>query len=185
VPTAFSSPGFILLDEEFKAIAFNHESIQILAFPTAPEKIQLPSVFLSDRIRSRLLRQNAGSSLSESGTDSSLFVKEYRSGGRQYLCRIFQVDDHDPDHQLIRSAILLERNCSTVNALEEMLEQFNLTPRELETVRFLVEGLTSKEIAERMNISPNTVKAFLRIVMVKMGVSTRSGIVGKVVGPHS
>jgi DNA-binding CsgD family transcriptional regulator len=66
-----------------------------------------------------------------------------------------------------------------------MLEQFNLTPRELETVRFLVEGLTSKEIAERMNISPNTVKAFLRIVMVKMGVSTRSGVVGKVVGPHS
>jgi DNA-binding CsgD family transcriptional regulator len=34
-----------------------------------------------------------------------------------------------------------------------------------------------------MKISPNTVKAFLRIVMVKMGVSTRSGILGKVIGP--
>jgi DNA-binding CsgD family transcriptional regulator len=39
--------------------------------------------------------------------------------------------------------------------------------------------LTSKEIATRLEISPNTVKAFVRLVMVKMGVTTRSGIVGK------
>jgi len=30
-----------------------------------------------------------------------------------------------------------------------------------------------------MNISANTVKAFIRLVMAKMDVSTRSGIVGK------
>ena len=42
-----------------------------------------------------------------------------------------------------------------------------------------MQGLTSKEIAVRMKISPNTVKAFLRLVMVKMKVSTRSGIAGK------
>ena len=33
-----------------------------------------------------------------------------------------------------------------------------------------------------MNISPNTVKAFVHLVMVKMSVSTRSGIIGKMVG---
>jgi DNA-binding CsgD family transcriptional regulator len=46
----------------------------------------------------------------------------------------------------------------------------------------LLEGLTSKEIADRMGISPNTVKAFIRLVMVKMNVSTRSGIIGRIVG---
>lgn len=173
----FSSPGFILLDEDLQAIAFNQESIKILAFPTRPERIQQPAIFLSDRIRSRLIKQN--------GSSPSPFVKEYRSGGRQYICRSFQVDSHGDDQQLIRVALLLERQCSSVNILGFTLEQFDLTPRELETVRLLVEGLTSKEIAERMKISPNTVKAFLRIVMVKMDVSTRSGIVGKVVGPHS
>jgi DNA-binding CsgD family transcriptional regulator len=69
--------------------------------------------------------------------------------------------------------------------LHDLLLQFDLTPREQEAVMLLVEGLTSKEIAQRMKISPNTVKAFLRLVMVKMDVSTRSGIVGKIVGPHS
>jgi DNA-binding CsgD family transcriptional regulator len=63
--------------------------------------------------------------------------------------------------------------------------QFGLTRREQETIQLLLQGLTSKEIAERMGISPNTVKAFLRLVMVKMGVSTRSGIVGKIVGPKA
>ena len=66
--------------------------------------------------------------------------------------------------------------------IAEISKRFGLTAREQETVQFLVEGLTSKEIAQRMKISPNTVKAFIRLVMVKMGVSTRSGIIGKIAG---
>jgi DNA-binding CsgD family transcriptional regulator len=68
-------------------------------------------------------------------------------------------------------------------AVAQIGQDFELTKREKETVELLIQGLTSKEIATRMKISPNTVKAFLRIVMVKMGVSTRSGILGKVIGP--
>jgi DNA-binding CsgD family transcriptional regulator len=64
----------------------------------------------------------------------------------------------------------------------DISQLFGLTSREQQTVKFLLEGLTSKEIAERMQISPNTVKAFIRLVMVKMNVSTRSGIIGKIVG---
>jgi DNA-binding CsgD family transcriptional regulator len=81
--------------------------------------------------------------------------------------------------------LLLERHSFSAAGLSDALGQFDLTPRELETVTLLVEGLTSKQIAARMNISPNTVKAFLRLVMVKMDVSTRSGIVGKIVDPQS
>jgi DNA-binding CsgD family transcriptional regulator len=77
----------------------------------------------------------------------------------------------------------LERDAaSSHSALSEISEQFDLTHRERETVEFLLQGLTSKEIATRMKISPNTVKAFLRLVMVKMKVSTRSGIAGKIAG---
>jgi len=51
--------------------------------------------------------------------------------------------------------------------------------REQEVAQLLSQGLTSKQIGLRMQISPNTAKAFLRLIMVKMGVSTRSGIVGE------
>jgi DNA-binding CsgD family transcriptional regulator len=82
----------------------------------------------------------------------------------------------------ISFAIILERHGSSAAALSDLARQFELTARECETVALLLEGLTSKEIATRMQISPNTVKAFLRLVMVKMDVSTRSGIVGKALG---
>ena len=56
---------------------------------------------------------------------------------------------------------------------------YHLSQREGEAVRFLIEGLTNKEIAARMGISPDTVKVFLRLAMMKMGVSSRSGIMSK------
>ena len=53
--------------------------------------------------------------------------------------------------------------------LSHVSERFHLTPREQEVVQYLVEGLTSKEIAVRLEISPNTVKAFLHSVMITSG----------------
>jgi hypothetical protein len=41
-------------------------------------------------------------------------------------------------------------------------------------------GLSSKVMADRMDISPNTVKAFLRLIMIKMGVTSRAGIVANI-----
>ena len=79
---------------------------------------------------------------------------------------------------------MIERKSNESVTIAEISERFGLTAREQETVQFLREGFTSKEIAQRMNISPNTVKAFIRLVMVKMGASTRSGIVGMIVCPR-
>jgi DNA-binding CsgD family transcriptional regulator len=76
-------------------------------------------------------------------------------------------------------AVLLERGFRGVDSLIDASEQFRLTAREQEVVHYLFEGLTTKEIALRLQISPHTVKAFIRLIMVKMEVSTRSGIVGK------
>ena len=56
---------------------------------------------------------------------------------------------------------------------------YHLSQREGEAVRFLIEGLTNKEIAARMGISPDTVKVFLQLAMKKMEVSSRSEIMSK------
>ncbi len=169
-----SEPGFLLVSPTLDAIACNAGALQILAFPSSPEKIKKLNVFLSDKIRSGLVNRQSRESLE--------FVKEFKSGKRRYVCRSFRLDSHESNGNHPTVAVLLERYSSGVGALSQMSEQFALTERERETVELLLQGLTSKEIAIRMNISPNTVKAFLRLVMVKMGVSTRSGIVGRVVG---
>ena len=76
-------------------------------------------------------------------------------------------------------AVILERGSTKPSYLIQLQEKFQLTAREQEVAQFLLQGLTSKEIGERMQISPHTVKSFLRLMMAKMGVSTRSGIIGK------
>ena len=167
-------PGFLLLDGSLTPVAFNSEAVSILAYPAKPERIKHPATFLADRVRLALVSRRTSSEDLE-------FAKVYKSGNRRYTCRPFRLDCNDNGNSRFWIAILLERHSSGAVALTELGKQFDLTARERETVEFLLQGLTSKEIATRMNISPNTVKAFLRLVMVKMDVSTRSGIVGKMV----
>ena len=110
----------------------------------------------------------------------------FQSGRRRYGLCMFAIKNHgkaspSSDVSYVAHALLLERQDRKYVDLSTVAQQFHLTPREGETLRFLLEGMTSKEIANRMAISPHTVKAFLRQVMSKMQVSTRSGIIGKLV----
>ncbi len=164
-----SANGFLLLDTRLKLVAANYPALQILCYPSPADRIKQPSVFIADRVRTALVdHQHPG---------GIAFVKEVKSGKRRYMCKSFQVDCHDNSSLQLAFALLLDRNSAS---MEGASAEFGLTQRERETVEFLLQGFTSKEIASRMNISPNTVKAFLRLVMVKMKVSTRSGIAGKV-----
>jgi DNA-binding CsgD family transcriptional regulator len=105
---------------------------------------------------------------------------EFTSGRRRYVCRAFALTGHSGNGSRLMTGLLIERHTPKMVNVSEAAEQFHLTQREQETISLLTLGLTSKEIATRMNISPNTVKTFFRLVMTKMGVNTRSGIVGKI-----
>jgi DNA-binding NarL/FixJ family response regulator len=54
-----------------------------------------------------------------------------------------------------------------------------LTPRELEVLQLLARGLANKAIAERLEISENTVKFHLAAITGKLGVSSRTEAVVK------
>ncbi|MBD2439589.1 response regulator transcription factor [Nostoc sp. FACHB-110] len=49
----------------------------------------------------------------------------------------------------------------------------NLSVRELEVLKLMVEGLSNPEIAERLYLSPNTVKTHVRGIMNKLAVDDR------------
>jgi DNA-binding CsgD family transcriptional regulator len=168
-----SSDGLLLLGSSHHPIYANSEAIEILAYPDKPGK-KSPDGFLAKKVQ--LLLNNPAS-------PQSGFVTEFTSGRRRYVCRAFSLDSHSGNspHQP-STALLIERGGKIPRDTWHLAEQFRLSQRERETVEYLLHGLTSKEIATRMNISPNTVKAFVRLIMVKMGASTRSGIVGKIFG---
>jgi DNA-binding CsgD family transcriptional regulator len=176
VPPPKSTVGFLLMDSALNLISSNVEATQILGYPDKLVNVRYADVSLKEKICSSLVnRQPSG---------KSPFVNEFRSGRRHYFCRSFLVDSQakDPAHPSI--AILLERGPSGLVSLPQVAQQFNLTQREREVLEYLLQGLSSKEIANRMNISSNTVKAFLRLIMIKTGVSSRSAIVEKIMMTH-
>ncbi len=107
-------------------------------------------------------------------------MTEFRSGRRRYLCRAFLVDSDAKGPSRASIAVLLERAPVGLIPLSPVSEQSNLTRRERDALEYLLQGLSNKEIASRMNVSPNTVKAFLRLIMLKMDVSSRAAIVARI-----
>jgi DNA-binding NarL/FixJ family response regulator len=55
----------------------------------------------------------------------------------------------------------------------EVLEEVRMTPRESEVIALIGEGLSNKEIAQRLAIASHTVKSHVRNVMEKLALHTR------------
>jgi len=64
-------------------------------------------------------------------------------------------------------------------ALDEGEGQKLLTPREIEVLHAIGEGLTNKAIARRLGISLHTVKFHVEAIFRKLGVRTRTGAIAK------
>ena len=54
------------------------------------------------------------------------------------------------------------------------IEALGITPRELEVLQLVAEGLSTKEMAERLFVSENTVKTHTSRVLDKLGASRRT-----------
>jgi DNA-binding CsgD family transcriptional regulator len=168
-------PGLVVIDVSLNVVACNADAIQILTFPDNPEKINDLRGWLTKKIHSSLV---------DAKSTRPSFVGEFLSAKRMHLCRAFPLTaatSPSSPHPVV--VLMLERKSPEHFTMAEISKRFGLTPREQETARLLGEGLTSKEIATRMNISPNTVNSFVRLMMVKMNVSSRSAIIGKIVAP--
>lgn len=169
--------GLAILNLELKPVFCNAEAYRIVTYPAKGR----PQQALED-LAVREIRAIAQHTAEDS-------AHAYMSGRRKYLVRMINsgrqatgvsaglLNGNTPS-----AVLLMERpSHNKVERIDEISRQYDLTEREREAISLLCHGLTSKQIAQQMNISPNTVKVFLRLVMLKMNVSTRSAIVGKLV----
>jgi DNA-binding CsgD family transcriptional regulator len=164
-------PGLVLVNSSYEPVYANAEAVRIVSYPASVEENGSLSAVLAKRFRSILVGQACSL--------KSAASRELMSGRRHYVCRSFHLKSRSRNSSQSMVAILIERNPEGSVDISQCMDAYHLTQREREAVELLMRGMTSKEIAERMNISPNTVKALLRVVMIKTGVSTRTGILGK------
>jgi NarL family two-component system response regulator LiaR len=65
-------------------------------------------------------------------------------------------------------------NLATRSRTQPARPDFDLTDREAQVLALMTEGITNRQIAQQLEISPSTVKAYVSNVLSKLGVSSRT-----------
>jgi DNA-binding CsgD family transcriptional regulator len=74
------------------------------------------------------------------------------------------------------------RAATSDEVLDILCRAYDLTPREAELARHIVNGLSTQQIAERLYITPYTVKDHLKAMFRKVGIGTRGELVSQLTG---
>ena len=155
----------VAADEGALSILFQQPPADVRRSTPPAGRVELPSD-VADQLRQ---------SLDLSAAQPKL---ELRIGSETYKGRAFVIKARGgPAQDLV--VFRLERNAALEDAVARVCREFRITQRQREVVQGVALGLTSEELAERLGVKPSTVKAFLRVIMIKMGVTSRAGMVAK------
>jgi len=126
-----------------------------------------------------LIDRNILQAVHNARTIDSSGLQRVRVGSGDFTCRTYQLEGQDAS--LKESiGVLLERQWDVHDAVAEIGAQYKLTKREEQALRGLSLGLTTQALASKMNVRQSTLRAFLRLIRIKMGVTTRAGIIAKI-----
>jgi DNA-binding CsgD family transcriptional regulator len=158
-----SEQGLLLMDMSLRPIAFDRGAAALLD--------SSPGFAIPLEVQKAIRDSSRG--------DLGDFRWRFRRGTREYTCRAFLVKSQSGSLPSELLVLYWERDWSPADSLSELSAEFQLTSREQEVLRGIAMGLTGKELADRLNISPGTVKSFIRMIMIKLGVRTRGAILAK------
>lgn len=153
-------PNIILLDIRMREID-GYEVCKKLK--TASSTTHIPIIFLS----SLLTAQDK--------------VKGFAAGGVDYICKPFEIEE-----MLARIECCLklhqqiyQTQTKTVKNIQQQIEVYHLTEREVEVLTFYAQGKSRSEIAQRLKISEETVKFHLKNLFIKLKVENKIQAVHK------
>ena len=174
-----SAPGILIFDMNDRLIYLNKEVLTLIPEmkktvktggrirPFIPEVISKLCNSVKERIDTTVLNT--------SELNSSLLVGE---SGVPYSVRALPVgergDDKKPAHILILVEKIVEKRAID---FEKAKNKFHLTTRELELLVLLCDGISNREISEKLFLSEHTVKDHIKNIMRKMGVDSRGAII--------
>ena len=98
------------------------------------------------------------------------------SGKRKYVVKATALSGNSGSPGEKQYLFVMERAAASTN-LPMIFRKYKLSVREQEIVRLLLAGAANKEIADRLRLSENTIKGYMKLLMRKLGVNNRAGIV--------
>ncbi len=163
------TPGVLIFDINNKLLYFNKEASEMIPEmqkATKTEGIKIPGEIYD---LCNLVKSNASA--------TSAVWKAGHSGLHISL-RAFFMGGHGEDKKPTHIMVLIERIIEKHDIdFEKTRTNFKFTNRELEVLRLLCYGFTNREISEKLSISEYTVKDYIKKIMAKMEVDSRSKII--------
>lgn len=138
-----------------------------------------------DRVRKEIARaiRNAARlrACSDGACRTARAHTDIRTGSARYrVSATFLTDPARPDAPL--SIALVERLDEGVPSERELGVRFSLTRREIEVAMLVPRGLSSREIATALGISPNTARRHVERILQKLDVRNRTAAAAKISG---
>ena len=96
------------------------------------------------------------------------------------LLRGFPLAPHSPNDDACMLILMEKIGRERRIVPDQIKDQYRLTDREVEIVKYISEGWTNKEIAKHLDISEHTVKEHVRHLLKKTKSTTRTGILAQI-----
>lgn len=163
--------GILLLDTSLRVRAVDMRAASILSFSRNNAAGQQATARLPEEIASQLSNRSPGELNHE--------AVHFRSGKFSYVCRVAVLHPYHPEGETLL-ALHIFRDRDVPEQIHRFAAAHELSYRERQTLLGIANGLTCKQIATNLNLSPNTVKTFQRLMMAKVGVTRRGELISKV-----
>jgi len=186
-----AQPGILILGKGGETLYLNYDAKNLLDRLTADPKASraskktnhgrpLPQLIyqLYDHFK-KMVTANKKIIEASAPTVNRICIHE----GAVYLFRALLLQRDAESQDSTHIMILIERVSEGLR-IEDVQDLTKLTPREQIVVQLLSEGKTNKEIAVHMDIGEYTVKDHMKRIMKKLKVTTRAGIVAKILQSH-
>ena len=166
------------VDEEFEVLGCASDGKEAIEIARNTK----PDVFLMDIQMPVMDGIEATKQIASENLGKELVQKAIQNGANGYL-----VKNHTPEHlkQMIKSVYngtgvmeqpMLLKLARNSQASTGRFNPDGYTARELEVVKAVAEGLSNKEIAEKLFISEGTVKNYITSVLAKENLSHRTAL---------
>ena len=177
-----SIPGVLLFSGTGDVLFMNSEaqvlSRQIIGARYGAEAQEvLPLEILELRVSLRQLLENQESRVFEGQHELRRVTGDLKS---PVLLRGFLLASQSPKDEA--SMLILMEKIGRERRIvpDQAKDQFRLTDREVEIVKYISAGWTNKEIAHHLEISEHTVKEHVRHLLKKTKSTTRTGILAQI-----
>jgi DNA-binding CsgD family transcriptional regulator len=170
-------PGVMILDR-FGTLLFMNEAVSGIVpiiHPKVPGGVGQVAPTIPEDIRSICLQLDAARG-DGSPTSAGVF---YCNLGNPYSLRAFPVggvaEQSAAQHIMVLVEPIAERRQIDFEAVQK---KHGLSRRELDVLKLVCQGMSNKEIAERLFISEHTAKDHLKSILKAFGAHSRSEVVG-------